>query len=148
EVRGALDLEVVEQRLEHGDLVLEGQRLRRALALRETRAQPVVADDAITGRERFDEAAKRGLVPVLDDVADPPGRQDERRPGADRRVRDPPPLEAQEAGLLRHVVRLRVFVGPPRAAAPPARRPRLPPMPGQAPCTTAATISPTGVELT
>ena len=41
-----------------------------------------------------------GDLPVLDDVADPPRRQDDRRPGADGGERDAMAVEPEEARLL------------------------------------------------
>jgi ankyrin repeat protein len=107
-MRSALDPEVVEQRLEHGDLEVQAQRLGRPLAIREARAEPVVADDVVAGSECFEEPAEAGRAPVLHDVADPPGRQDERPPGADACVRNARTVELEEARLLLHAFRLRV----------------------------------------
>jgi len=96
----SFETQVVHQRVEHRELVLERHRLARPPAVRHPAADSVVTNHVLPTGEALDEAPERGDLPVLDDVADPPGRQDDRRSGADGGERDATAVEPEEARLL------------------------------------------------
>jgi subtilisin family serine protease len=97
----AFEAEVVDHRVEHRELVLERHRLLRPHAIRDATAEAVVPDRLLPGSEALHEAPVRRDLPVLDDVAHPPGRQDDRRSGADGGECDAMAVEPEEACLLR-----------------------------------------------
>ena len=71
-------------------------------AIGEPDAQPVVAHDAVALCELLEEAPRERIGPLLLEVGDPAAAEDERRPLADRGVRDPMAVELAEADLLLH----------------------------------------------
>jgi hypothetical protein len=97
----AFEAEVVDDGVEHCELVLECHRLPRPLAVGHAAAEAVVANRLLPCGEALHEAAVRGDLPVLDDVAHPPGGQDDRRSRADGGERDAMSVEPEKARLLR-----------------------------------------------
>ena len=53
-------------------------------------------------RELLEEAPCGGVVPLVLEVGHPPAPEEEERAVADRRVRDPPPVQLAEPDLLLH----------------------------------------------
>src|SRR5262245_16391837 len=106
EQRAGVLAEVVDERLERTHLGLVRDRRVVDIAVGETRAEPVVPHYAMPGGELLDEGADVRLLPVELEVAQPPRRQDEQRPLADRRVSEPASVHGAEADLLLHAKRV------------------------------------------
>ena len=94
--------QLIDHRFEQRDLVIERQRVGRALPVRQPGAQAVVPHDPVSARERLDELPEAGVPPVLDKMTHPPRRHDEQRSVANGGVGDPPAVELDESGLLFH----------------------------------------------
>ncbi len=92
-------------RVQHGcelrGLVLRGGRALEH-AVGEPDPEPVVPDDPVRTGETLEEAARRRVVPVLLEVRHPAPAEEQQRPFADARVREPAPVELREAEVLLH----------------------------------------------
>jgi hypothetical protein len=78
------------------------RRPRGELARAEAAADPVEADDAVARSELEVERPLVVVLPLLLEVRHPAWSDDDRRPVAERRVGEPPPLEVQVPDLLLH----------------------------------------------
>ncbi len=78
------------------------RRRGRQLAIGEACADPVVAHDPMRAGEILEERACARLLPLLLEVRDPPRAEQEQRPFADRRVRDPAAVQLAETDVLLH----------------------------------------------
>ncbi len=72
------------------------------LAIGESCTDPVVAHDAVCATELLVEAPDARVVPLLLQMGHPSTAEEEQRPFAHRRVRDPPSVELAEADVLLH----------------------------------------------
>ena len=72
------------------------------LTSRESRTEPVVADDAVAPRELRVEVARARVVPLLLQVRHPLRAEHEQRPLAERRVRDAAAVDLAEPDVLLH----------------------------------------------
>ena len=78
------------------------RRRSRERSVGEACADPVVADDAMRDREVLVERAGLRLVPLLLEMSHEAAAEEEQRPLADGRVRDPLSVELAEADVLLH----------------------------------------------
>jgi hypothetical protein len=91
----------LEHRPEHAHVGLDA-RSDPGLALGEPHAEPVVAGDAVGPGELLVEAPRPRVLPLLFEMGDPAPAEEEQRPLADGRVRDPLAVERAEADVLLH----------------------------------------------